>query len=234
MTVKTLQFLDISTGSAVVLRPRELVIAGFTGADQESVREHIQELADHGIMPPPHIPIFYRAPVSLLTQDEAIVVSSKESSGEVEPVLICAEDDWYLALGSDHTARDVEKESIPESKVSCPKPVGKSVIPLREAAGDWKNSRIRSYADGALYQEAPLADILPAQEILDSYRKSSGSSTSGLVMFLGTVPLKSKSFEFATHFTAELVKDGAVVLSCSYGIASRSDRTHNQERTETV
>ena len=38
---------------------RELVIAGWTGRDERSLRKHIRELEELGVKPPKTTPIFY-------------------------------------------------------------------------------------------------------------------------------------------------------------------------------
>src|SRR5919199_125752 len=82
---------------------RDLVIAGWTGRDEAAIRHHIKELAAIGVPRPSSTPVFYRVSAANLTQDSRLVVLGGDTSGEVEPVIVAAEDGLWLGLGSDHT-----------------------------------------------------------------------------------------------------------------------------------
>lgn len=199
-------------------RPRRLVIAGYTARDRENVQRHIDELAELGIAPPDTVPAFWELPLDLLTQDSAIAVTSNESSGEVEPVLMNIAGEWYIGLGSDHTARDVERDSIRESKASCGKPLGTEIVPLDTVRGQWDSLQLRSYADDIRYQDSPVSEMLPLDDILDAFRASGDGDTDGLVMFLGTVPLIGGRFRYSASFRGELANAGGTLLTCNYTI----------------
>ncbi len=55
-----------------------LVIAGWTGRNQEAMEKHIRELEELGVARPKTTPIFYRVAASLLTTADAIQVSGGE------------------------------------------------------------------------------------------------------------------------------------------------------------
>jgi len=95
-----------------------LVVAGYTGRDEATVKAHTQELAAIGIPPPDSVPCFYELDPSLLTTAPVIEVDSKHTSGEVEPVLIRHGGKYYLGIGSDHTDRDLQRVDIEASKKS--------------------------------------------------------------------------------------------------------------------
>ena len=59
-----------------------LVIAGWTGRNQEAMEAHIRELEEIGIARPTTTPIFYRVAAALLTTATDIQVSGEASSGE--------------------------------------------------------------------------------------------------------------------------------------------------------
>ena len=65
-------------------RVAELVIAGWTGRDEQALRKHIRELEAIGVKPPKSTPIFYRVAASLFTHAEEIQASGPDTSGEVE------------------------------------------------------------------------------------------------------------------------------------------------------
>lgn len=210
---------DVTTGATVTMSPQRLVIAGYTASDRDAVERHIAELASLGVAPPPSVPAYYPMPVELLHVGEEISVTSTQTSGEVEPVLFCTGNGWYIGVGSDHTARDVERESIPDSKAACPKPISSAVLPYEEVARRRDTLTLRSHADGGLYQEAPLTGLLPIPEIIAGYQRLVPGTTEGLVVFCGTVPLLSGEFRYSTTFRAELVASGQTLLTCDYRTA---------------
>jgi hypothetical protein len=222
MTGPKLVLREAGSGAPVEVWPRRLVIAGYTGRDRARVQRHIDELAALGVAAPESVPAFYTVPVGLLTPGSEITVVSAESSGEVEPVLVDTEAGWYIGIGSDHTARDVERDSIPASKACYGKPLGGEVLPLDRVEASWAELRLRSYADHEPYQDAPLAEITPARDVLATYLGRTGDTIDGLVMFLGTVPVLGGAIRYGTTFTGELADRTGPLLSFSYKITRRA------------
>jgi 4-hydroxyphenylacetate 3-monooxygenase len=222
MTERPMVLREAGSGAPVELWPRRLVIAGYTGRGRARVQCHIDELAELGVAAPESVPAFYDVPVELLTLGSEITVASAESSGEVEPVLVHTAAGWYIGIGSDHTARDVERDSIPASKACCGKPLGGEVLPLDRVEASWAELRLRSYSDHEPYQDAPLAEILPARDILATYLDHSGATADGLVMFLGTVPVPGGGFRYGATFTGELADRTGPLLTVSYKITRRA------------
>ncbi len=214
----SLELSDVTSGETVRFAPRRLVIAGYTGRDRSEVQQHIDELAALGVPAPDSIPAYYELSPRLLDWSSQIVVTSSESSGEAEPVLFCTSDGWYVGIGSDHTARDLERESIAASKACCAKPVSRQVLPFDDIAGVWDHLVLRSYADGQPYQRGSLAQMLPIPALVESYRSATGTDTNGLVLFCGTVPVLSGAFRYSQNFAAELVDGGEPLLTCTYRV----------------
>lgn len=194
--------LTDDAGASVDLDPEVFTIAGYTGRDRVLVQAHIDELAHEGIPPPPEVPMYYRMPVSLLTTAPRIEVPSKQSCGECEPVVIGVGGSLYLGVGSDHTARDVEREDIAKSKRICPKPIGSTVARLSALGPELDAIAIESAMDGEPYQRGTLAAITPLNELLDGFRARSASTP--FVLFCGTVPLLTGGFRFGARFSARL------------------------------
>ncbi|MBV8744353.1 MAG: DUF2848 family protein, partial [Xanthobacteraceae bacterium] len=59
-------FLDRT--DAVNLEPETLIVAGWTGRDEASLRHHIEELAAIGVARPSTVPVFYRNAVNNVMQ----------------------------------------------------------------------------------------------------------------------------------------------------------------------
>ena len=168
-----------------------LILAGYTGSDDAAIRAHIDEMAAIGVPKPSTIPTFTELNAGLLTSEPQIVVLAENTSGEAEPVLIRHGADYYLGLGSDHTDRDMERESIPASKAACPKPVGRTIIPMAgpPSSWTWGDGRIASTVDGKPYQDEPLLAIRTLADLLAALESALGPIAGDLVMFCGTVGL---------------------------------------------
>ncbi|HMG51191.1 MAG TPA: DUF2848 domain-containing protein [Inquilinus sp.] len=187
----------------------EVVIAGWAGRDAAAVRHHIEELAALGVPPPSRTPVFYRVAADRLTQTGEITVLGRHTSGEVEPVLVWAAGELYVGVGSDHTDRDAERAGVALSKQLCPKVLGRGFWRYADVAGRWDDLVLRAEVevDGTtrLYQEGPLAALLPADRLIELCRAGgSGSLADGSVMFCGTVPAlggiaRSDAFRMALH-----------------------------------
>lgn len=207
----------------VDFEPRLVVIAGFTGANRAAVDDHIRELANEGVAPPPDVPAFYVVPSGLLCGASVIEVPTPETSGEVEPVLLCTREGWFVAAGSDHTARDLERIDIGESKRACPKVLSSKVWPYEEASRNWNcivlRSWVRHEGEKILYQEAPLAELMPVPEILRKLEQETGEDVVEAAVFLGTVPLLTSGFIFSDRYWGELFDPVAEKrLGYEYGV----------------
>lgn len=201
--------------------PRALTVAGFTGRDSAAVMAHVEELADLGVPAPVEVPTFYSLPCTLLTTASLISVNSQQTSAEVEPVLFCADGELYVGVGSDHTARDLERVNIRRSKAACPKVIGMEVVSYREAVAVWDEIelRTRAGADIDLYQEGRASDLLPIPVVIEEMRQRGHELVDGTIIFLGTVPLKAKTFVYSDRWTLELSLPAGPTLACSYEVA---------------
>jgi hypothetical protein len=181
-----------STRSATI-QIRELVIAGWTGRDHTAVEAHIRELEALGVQRPDRIPTFYPVPSSLLTTAPAIEVAGRESTGEVEFVLIEHEADLWVGLGSDHTDRQLETISVARAKEACPKPVAPEVWRLDDVEPHWEELVLRAHVttDGnrepTLYQEGRVAAIRQPRDLMTIYSEHHGRPFGpAIAMFCGT------------------------------------------------
>jgi len=224
--ISTAPHLQLRTAEgAVVIAPTHLVVAGYTGRDQEAVRHHIDELAAIGVPEPETIPAFYTMDVDRLTTDAVIEVTGASTSGEVEPVLIRANGTYYLTVGSDHTDREMETVDIRLSKAVCPKPIASTVIELGDppALVDWDAIEVRCWVDGELYQEGTLASMLPITRVLAEWDQLTGSSDVTLVLFGGTKPLIDGTFRYGRDWRMQLVVAGHAPLELTYSVSVRSN-----------
>jgi hypothetical protein len=176
----------------LTIEPINFVISGWTGRDAAAIEHHIEELEALGVPRPSAVPLFYRAGKDLLSQSSVVEVLGPESSGEAEPVLFFADDEWWLTVGSDHTDRQVESYSVAVSKQMCPKPIATSAWRWRDIAGRQDDieleSRIYEGGEWVTYQRGTLAKIRPLESLRDGYFTSTGSNAKdGHFQFCGTL-----------------------------------------------
>jgi len=160
----------LHSGDEIDVTIDQLVVAGWTGRNQEAVDHHIEELRLLGIAPPSQVPLYYRGSKSLLVQDTVIDVLGEGTSGEVEPLLIQTNNILYIGLASDHTDRDLEAHSVAASKQICLKPAARDVW-LYETIEDHVDDlvltcSIEENGEWVLYQEGTLASIRPLAELM--------------------------------------------------------------------
>jgi hypothetical protein len=198
---------DLATTQGPVQKGVEIehvVIAGWTGRDEVALQAHIDELAEMGIPGPQEIPMFYRTSAAHLTTAEAIQVIGPDSSGEVEYFVLKTDNELWLGVASEHTDRKAETVGITLAKQLCEKPLGNILWPYREVVGHMDELILRSWIleDGnrVLYQEGPLSEMRPCQELMDRYSDGAGLADKTL-MFGGTLAAiggvrPSSRFEF--------------------------------------
>nr|WP_233731943.1 DUF2848 family protein [Lysinibacillus sp. YS11] len=135
----------IVSGKQMEATPKRLLIAGYTGKDQASVKKHIDELREIGVPAPPQVPMIYDVSTNLLTTSPSISVVQESSSGEAEVVIMNVKGKWYVGLGSDHTDRELEKLSIQKSKQVCSKPISTQFWLLDDIESRWDDIEMRSW-----------------------------------------------------------------------------------------
>lgn len=192
MDPASLTFELVESNEVVTLTAYTAVVAGYTGRDAAAVQRHIDELAAQGIAPPEQVPMFYSVDAALVTQDETCLVDSDGTAGECEPVLIRAGDRLLLAAGSDHTDRELERESVALAKTACVKPVSRVAVEVTSEL-DWDSLHLRSWVDGVLYQDGPMTALRVPTDTLALWDVPESGD---LVMFGGTVPLLDGTFVF--------------------------------------
>ncbi|PRS40597.1 hypothetical protein C6W19_07100 [Bacillus sp. RJGP41] len=194
-------------GRCIVADPKRLLIAGYTGKDQESVKKHIDELKEIGVPAPPQVPMIYDLSTNLITTNNSISVIQESSSGEAEVVIMKIQGKWYLGLGSDHTDRGLEKVSIQKSKQVCSKPISSQFWALDDVKDRWDDIEMRSWmiVDGVKneYQAGKLGEFLHPEELLKIIEER-GYDSEDMIVFCGTLPIINGEFIYGEAFSAEL------------------------------
>jgi hypothetical protein len=187
---------------------RDLIVAGWTGRDRAAVDRHIKELAELGVKPPARTPIFYRVATSLLTTSDAVDVIGRDSTGEVECVLLNHGGEWWVGVGSDHTDRKAETFGVTLSKQMCPKPLAPSFWSFNDVEPHWDELILRSYAvsgtQRALYQQGRVSAMRYPRDLVELYNENSETGfAAGTAMFCGTLPVQN-GIRWADTFAIEL------------------------------
>jgi hypothetical protein len=203
--------------------PRRIIIAGYTGRNQEEVKAHIGELAVQGVPAPAEIPTIFRATLDRLTTESEMEVLGEHTSGEAEAVLLVEGNDIWVAIGSDHTDRELEKLDIGAAKQVCSKPVSGEVWKYADMRERWDSLVLRSWVGESrreqLYQEARMSALLPPEDLLAILRRRLGKLVDGAVIFTGTIPLLGGLFAPRPYFEAELFDESTGhSLSCVYKV----------------
>jgi hypothetical protein len=165
---------------------------GWSSRDLEAVRHHAAELAHMGVPAPTRVPIYFPLTPSVLVTAERIEVLGAETSGEIEYALLFAPNgEVYVTVASDHSDRAAERHGIQLSKQLCPDVLAPEVWPYAEVAPHWDSLVLRCWVTRGgsrqLYQEAPLAELLSADDWLRTLDQEHLRQP-GLVFLSGTPP----------------------------------------------
>lgn len=181
----------ICAAEPILIEIDSLVIAGWTGRDLQAIEHHIEELEAIGVPRPSAIPLFYRVASQQMSQAGTIEVLGGHTSGEVEPLLLVKEGEWFVSIASDHTDRQLETHSVAWSKQICPKPVATAAWRLNDVLPHWDQLIIRSWIeeDGGyrLYQEGTLAALRTPSDLLARFAPAGALPHNGFAMSCGTV-----------------------------------------------
>jgi len=218
-----MRFTIQSGGQDINFAPARVIIAGYTGRNQDEVRAHVSELAAQGIAAPTEIPTIFRTTLDRLTVANEIEVVGARTAGEAEVVLLVNGQDIWVTIGSDHTDRELEKVDIPASKQVCPKPVSSAVWRYAEVRERWDGLILRSWVGESgreqLYQEGRMAALLGPEDLLALLRRSLGNLLDGAAVYTGTIPLIGGAFVSKPYFEAELIDEVAGrSLRCGYRV----------------
>ena len=196
----------------------EVLLAGYTGRDRAAVLEHIRELEELGVAPPPRVPMVYTIAPELTTLDDSLTVEHGETSGETEIYLVPTADGLLVGTGSDHTDRKHEAIDVAESKSMSSKVLSRDVWRYDDVRDHWDTLEIRSWVTDAqgrrLYQEGRLDSFLTVEAVHEELKKL-GHETEGRLIFGGTLPAIG-GLAYGRRFEGEL-HDPVLGRSLAYG-----------------
>ena len=208
----------------LVFPVKRMVNAGYVGRDQEAVKKHIEELKLKGVSAPEEVPILYPVASYLVNTGGVLEVVEEETSGEAEYVVLLHEGRTYIGVGSDHTDRKLEADSIIKSKQICPNVMSSTVWPYEEIKTVWDDLEMRSWVvkagDRILYQETRLSAILNVEDLISFVkRKVADGDLESMVIFSGTVAALGGEMIAGEGFEVELRNpENGESLWCDYRV----------------
>ena len=208
----------------LIYEVKKMLNGGFTGRNQEEVQKHVDELKAKGIGAPDETPCFFPVFRDLITQEDIIdCLSDSGHTPEAEFVMLCTQDDIYITVGSDHTDRDLEKDSIPKAKQIYPNIIGQKVWKYSEIKEHWDDIELKSWikdpdsGEIILFQDTKLSAMLTPDDLLEEAKKTAElDSLDGLVILSGTVAA-NKQINYTSYFKVQLVdKKSNREITCEY------------------
>jgi hypothetical protein len=219
----TIEFTIDGDGEILSFDVERILNLGYTGRNETAVQEHIDELAEEGIESPDEFPVPYPKPNHLIATGGTFEMMNDRTSGEVEFVLLQGEDETYVTVGSDHTDRELEQESISLAKAVCPNFLGETAWRLSTVEDHWDQLELRSWVtddgDRIQYQAASVDAILAPRDLIEIATDRVSTSLDGTALFCGSVATETDGFVCGEYFEAELydpVLDRT--LACEYGV----------------
>lgn len=175
---------------AVAFETKALILAGWSGREEASVRGHIEELGHLGVPAPSSFPLLYRVSASLVSQTQRLEVLGPHTSGEIEYVLVSMQDGLWLTVGSDQTDRVAEVHGVALSKQLAGKVLCRTVWKLDEVRPHFDRLRLTAHVviggKRVLYQDGALALIRTPDDLIGRFADGTGLPP-GTIMMSGTL-----------------------------------------------
>ena len=191
----------------------KVAIAGYTGRDQDAVARYVAKLEEEGIAAPDSTPVVFPCGVDRVVSHRVIDVTGDRTCGEVEFVILVTDEGVHITVGSDHTDRALEQDSIVLSKQAVPKVVASEAWRLDEVGDHWDQLILKSWVgvERRPYQETGVDFFLTPADIITLV-----SAAPGTVIFGGTVSSLDGGFDFDPVFEGSLIDpvlDRAITFS---------------------
>ncbi len=214
--MKTLNLEVITEGQSFPMRftVRRMLNAGYVGRDKKAVQIHVEELRREGVPPPSSIPMIFPVITQNITTENQIEVIGNKTSEEVEFVLLLDKGSIFIGVGSDHTDRDLERQSIVKSKQICPNVLSNRIWKYKEVESHWDELLMQSWVrtdEGEadiLYQRARLESIISPVDLIklvESKMHDFSDHQDGVVIFSGTIPILTGEVLYSNYFRGALI-----------------------------
>ncbi len=196
----------------------KVAIAGYTGRDTEAVARYIAKLEEEGIEAPKSTPTVFSCGADRVVSHDVIDVTGDQTCGEIEFVLLVTSEGLHVTVGSDHTDRALERQSITLSKQVVPKVVARTAWRFEDIVDHWDELILRSWVgdDRRPYQQTGVDFFLRPEAIAELIDPEPGT-----VIFGGTVSSIAGGFDFDPFFAGSLI-DPVLDRAITFTYRSRS------------
>ena len=208
----------------LVFQVNRMVNGGYCGRNQDEIRKHMEEVKALGSTEVfDEIPVFFPVVKDYITLGEEIEVVGNQTSGEGEFAVLIGQDHVYIAAASDHTDRDLEKQTILKSKQVTPNILSKEVWDYEDVKDHWDDILMRAWVkeDGEkkVFQESSLSALLTPDDLIKIVGERTEGSLEGMIILSGTVGAVQGVSGFSDYFEVELINDTLKAkLGCKYNI----------------
>jgi len=205
--------LDSDKREKISFKVQRMINLGRTSRNPSDIMKHLEELKKAGIKVSPSIPSYNPKIRDRITTDNKIeVLPNSKTSGEVEYVLLFTSDsNFYVAVGSDHTDRELEKQNVVLSKQICLNVISPEIWHYKDIKDHWDDLIMRAWIkkDGnrQLYQEGKLGEMLSPEELIEKVRLRVSGDLTGAVVYSGTFPIIGGKLNFSPYFEFELMDE---------------------------
>lgn len=201
---------DVVGGDSFTMDVKRVFNAGYAGRNQESVRAHIDELAELGVPAPSTTPTLYPVSNCLATTETTVQVQNAQSSGEMEYVLIHHGGRTYVTIGSDQSDRELEAHNVPKAKQCAPDVIASQVWDYDEVKDHFGDLKARCVVtkDGVdtLYMEGTVGDLLAPEDWADTMEQF-GVAEDGNIFFSGCWVTIPDGFIYADRYRLTLTDE---------------------------
>ncbi len=195
---------------------QKIINAGRSARDKDTLLKHVEEIRKAGIAIPERFkfPVFRPKTADRITTSGRFgVLPDSKTSGEVEYVLLFANSNIYVAVGSDHGDRELEKYNIRMSKQIYCNAMSPAIWRYEDVTEHWDDIIMRAWVkkDGQrrLYQEDKLEKLIRPEKLIEEVKTHIIGDLDGLVIFSGTLPTISGELCYSPYFEMELVDEHA-------------------------
>lgn len=186
---------------------KDACLFGWAGRDQEEVKKHAIELAEHGIRGPKNMPEVFLISPTMMGQQERLTYIGNDTCGEIEFFFFEYDKQILVGTGSEHTDRALESVDMIKSKAICEKVMSKVVWRYNDIHDHWDDLVLTAWQSShnkdALYQNSQINALL-SLDFLHKQAEAIYGNLDGVIVWSGTIPTVN-GLVYGEKFWGEMV-----------------------------